>query len=168
MEILSQFFKTSSRALSYFMGSVMIILALSVAITSWQPEKIAAWTFEMFGLSFVIFLTGLLLMTIFCWVRVLDAKSSYTVVFWNETGLHAANGIATLALTYTLFGISMGISTLSGQELNPETINKIINTLTRHFSVAFLTTIVGLPLSGFSRALLSISAARKTNHLNNK
>ena len=161
MQNLNLLLKTSSRAISYVIGSAVVALAIGVAFTSWQPERIAAWALKMFGLSFVGILTLLILMTVFCWVHILDADNKRDIKFWHETGQHPANGIATLALTYTLFGISMGIGTLSGQDLNPETINGVIKTLTNHFSLAFLTTIVGLPLAAVSRAFISISATKR-------
>ena len=64
---------------------------------------------------------------------VLDPRGSEVSL---ETGLQAANGIATLALTYTLLGISLGIGSLAGHELGPETIQAVIRDLTRHFSMA--------------------------------
>ena len=79
---------------------------------------------------------------------------------WMEVGQHAANGTATLALTYTLLGISLGISTLADQELNTNTVQKIIGGLTEHFSLAFMTTVVGLPVSAVLRALISITEAK--------
>jgi len=80
--------------------------------------------------------------------------------FWLEVGLHGANGVSTLALTFTLLGISLGIGTLAEQELTPETVQVIIGDLTKHFSLAFLTTVVGLPSAAVLRAILSISHQR--------
>ena len=77
---------------------------------------------------------------------------------WFDAGLHAANGIATLALTYTLLGISLGIGTLADQELTPDTVQSVIRSLTAHFSLAFLTTVVGLPSAAAMRALIGITA----------
>ena len=73
--------------------------------------------------------------------------------------MHAANGIATLGLTYTLFGISLGIGELAGQELTPATVQEVIRGLTERFSLAFMTTVISLPTSVLLRALLSISGA---------
>ena len=79
---------------------------------------------------------------------------------WLESGLHGANGVSTLALTYTLLGISLGIGTLSEQELTPDTVQTVISQLTDHFSLAFMTTVVGLPTSAALRALMLISHSR--------
>ena len=78
-------------------------------------------------------------------------------LIWTEGGLHAANGAATLALTYTLLGISLGVRTLADQELNTDTVQKVIGGLTEHFSVAFMTTVLGLPAAAGLRALISIT-----------
>jgi hypothetical protein len=70
------------------------------------------------------------------------------------SGLQACNGIATIALTFTLLGISLGIGSLSHGGLTPETINDIIAELTNYFSMAFMTSVIGLPLSAVLRTLL--------------
>ena len=69
--------------------------------------------------------------------------------FWFETGLQLSNLISTIALTYTLLGISLGIGELSSSKLDVETINITISKLTEQFSMAFMTSVIGLPLSGF-------------------
>ncbi len=102
----------------------------------------------------------LILATLYCWQRLLARDlTPQQRLAWHEAGLHAANGIATLALTYTLFGISLGIGELAGQSLTPDTVQDIIRGLTERFSLAFMTTVIGLPISALLRALLSISAA---------
>jgi hypothetical protein len=73
----------------------------------------------------------------------------------------AANGIATLALTYTLLGISLGVGTLAEQELTPETVRHVIRGLTSQFSLAFMTTVVGLPTAAVLRTLLVVTHARQ-------
>ena len=82
---------------------------------------------------------------------------------WLEAGLQAANGITTLALTYTLLGISLGIGMLAERSLSPETVQGIVQDLTAQFSMAFLTTVIGLPLSAVLRTLLLVSHARQSN-----
>ena len=84
-------------------------------------------------------------------------------MFWNETGEHAANAVATLALTYTLLGISLGIGTLADQELTPQTIQPVIRGLTEHFSLAFMTTVVGLPTAAILRAIVAITNVHLTS-----
>ena len=108
-------------------------------------------------------LAALILTTAFSWVRMRhDGKEGGNPDkrdFWFETGMQAANGVTTLALTYTLLGISLGIGSLATQELTPETIQPIVRSLTANFSLAFMTTVIGLPASALLRALLQITHA---------
>jgi ribose/xylose/arabinose/galactoside ABC-type transport system permease subunit len=67
-----------------------------------------------------------------------------------------SNLISTLALTYTLLGISLGIGELSSSKLDIDTINQTISKLTQQFSMAFMTSVIGLPLSGLLRSILII------------
>jgi hypothetical protein len=149
-----------SRALSYFLGVVVLVLALALAMGAPEPGAILAWAARVLGGVFLGLLTILVLATLYCWQRLLDRDLRPPQrQAWHEAGLHAANGIATLALTYTLFGISLGIGELAGQSLTPDTVQEVIRGLTERFSLAFMTTVIGLPTSALLRALLSISAA---------
>ena len=106
-------------------------------------------------------MAGLVFLAVFCWVRLREEKGDPTCrEMWLESGMHAANGVSTLALTYTLLGISLGIGSMAEQELTPLTIQLVIQGLTEHFSLAFLTTVIGLPVSAVLRALLQITASR--------
>jgi len=78
---------------------------------------------------------------------------------WLQAGLQSCNGIATLALTFTLLGISLGIGRLSDGGLTPENINSVIADLTAHFSLAFMTSVIGLPLSAAMRTALIVGNA---------
>ena len=76
---------------------------------------------------------------------------------WVEVGTQAANGVTTLALTFTLLGISLGIGSLADQALTPSSIQKVIADMTANFSLAFMTTVIGLPLSALLRSLIVIT-----------
>lgn len=160
MEALAKGFATGSRSLSYVLGGLVLTLAGSIAATSWRAERVAQWAVEVFGVSFIILLAALVLATVFCWLRMGESDNKEKIELWHEAGQHGANGVATLALTYTLLGISLGIGTLADQDLNPETINAVIKGLTKHFSLAFMTTVVGLPVAALLRMIVSISARR--------
>ncbi|MBT5081708.1 MAG: hypothetical protein HOK21_25380 [Rhodospirillaceae bacterium] len=149
-----------SRALSFFLGAIVLALALALALGAPEPGQILAWAARVLGLVFMGLLSVLILTTLYCWQRLLvrDLNPQQRQA-WHEAGLHAANGVATLALTYTLFGISLGIGELAGQSLTPDTVQEVIRGLTERFSLAFMTTVIGLPTSALLRALLSISAA---------
>lgn len=149
-----------SRAVSYFLGAVVLVLAVALAMGAPEPGDILAWAARVLGGFFLGLLSVLVLATLYCWQRLLDRDLRQEQrQAWHEAGLHAANGIATLALTYTLFGISLGIGELAGQSLTPDTVQGVIRGLTERFSLAFMTTVIGLPTSALLRALLSISAA---------
>ena len=110
----------------------------------------------MFGYSFLVLISALIILVCFSWIKMFEAKyQNIDRQIWVETGQHAANGVATLALTYTLLGISLGISTLSGEI--KQQYQALIGSLTQHFSTAFMTTVVGLPISGILRALIGIT-----------
>ena len=79
---------------------------------------------------------------------------------WLETGLNLSGGITTLALTFTLLGISLGIGGLAEQELTPDTVQNVIRDLTAQFSLAFMTTVIGLPTAALLRGALLITHAR--------
>ena len=81
---------------------------------------------------------------------------------WLDAGLQAAAGITTLSLTYTLLGISLGIGSMADQPLTPETVQEVIRGLTQQFSLAFMTTVIGLPLAAVLRALLTLIHARSS------
>ena len=76
--------------------------------------------------------------------------------------MHASNGVATLGLTYTLLGISLGIAALSQHQLTPDTVQQVIGQLTRYFSMAFLTSVVGVPVAAGLRAIILVTEARIT------
>ncbi len=161
MRSVLQFADAGSRTVSYFLGGVVVVLAVAAMTTSTSVPDITAWVHKVFGVSFVLLLGGLVATALFCWVRMsqVTARPGADKV-WLEAGVQAANGVTTLALTYTLLGISLGIGSLAGQELTPETVQDVIRGLTDNFSLAFMTTVVGLPISAVLRTLLLVSNAR--------
>ena len=147
-----------SRAVSTMLVCLVIALSATVMITSMTTTDIVARAQEVFGITFIGLMAALILITLYCWSM---ATQSVDCGFWTEAGLQAANGIATLALTYTLLGISLGIGTLAEQELPPETVRHVIRGLTSQFSLAFMTTVVGLPTAAILRTLLVVTHAQK-------
>ena len=53
-------------------------------------------------------------------------------------------------------GISLGIGQLSNSSLTPDSIDMVIASLTDDFSMAFLTSVIGLPLSAILRTFLIV------------
>jgi len=134
-------------------GCIVISLALTSYLTNMGLNDILRWVEQFFGVGFIsIFLALLGLGT----VALYNVHRQQNVGFWFEVGQQSSNGISTLALTFTLLGISLGIGTLSGQSLTPDNVQSIIGELTRQFSMAFMTTVVGLPTATLLRALLAI------------
>jgi len=157
MRALADMMSTGSQAASYLMGAVVLAGAGVAAIWSLHIEDIAGWAFDVLGAGFVGLLTLLVLATAYCLVQLRRARDDAEAAdFWLLAGVQLAGGVATLALTYTLFGISLGIGSLAGQGLTPETVQGIIRELTASFSLAFMTTVVGLPLSAVLRTVLVV------------
>jgi len=158
---VTQVLNTGSQAVSYMLGAVVLVVALAAVATSSSAADVAGWAHDVLGLTFVGLLTALVFTVLFSWVRInRDSLRETDEEVWLETGVQAANGVTTLALTYTLLGISLGIGSLAGQDLTPETVQGIIRELTANFSLAFMPTVIGLPPSAVLRGLLLITHAR--------
>jgi hypothetical protein len=149
-------FVAANRALSLCLGAGVIAAAVATAAPLGAPVEIFDWSRRVLGGVFVAAYLTLVFVAVYGWARLGD-RDAKVAAFWRAAGLHAANGVATLALTFTLYGISAGIASLTGQELSPATVTAVIAELTAHFSQAFMTTVVGLPSAAALRALLSLS-----------
>jgi hypothetical protein len=146
----------ANRALSLCLGVGVLAAAAAAAASLGEPMAILAWSRQVLGGVFVALYLGLVFVAVYAWARLGD-DDARVAGFWRAAGLHAANGVATLALTFTLYGISAGIASLTGQELSPATVTAVIAELTAHFSQAFMTTVVGLPSAAVLRALILLS-----------
>jgi len=143
------------------LGAMVILLAVASYMTNMTLIDLLSYVEKVFSYSFVLLFVPLVLFAGYAIVLVNKAGvNAAQKVFWFEIGQQSANGMSTLALTFTLLGISVGIGTLSKQSLTPDTVNDVIAVLTQQFSMAFMTTVVGLPSATLSRALLSISMVR--------
>jgi hypothetical protein len=146
------------RGISYFLGGAVLILAVAAVVTQKNPADLAALAGRIFGPGFIVAYSLLLLAGLVCWRKQVRNPGH---PLWSRAALQAANGIATLALTFTLLGISLGIGGLAEQRLSPETIHDIIAALTAQFSMAFMTTVVGLPTSAALRALVVLTDSQR-------
>ncbi len=157
MSSLLRHVDSGSRAVSYLLGTVAIAMAVAAVLTSSNAAEIMRWMREVLGWSFVALLGTLVFIALLSWVRMVADEDDE---LWPEIGIQAANGVTTLALTYTLLGISLGIGSLAGQDLTPDTVQAVIRKMTANFSLAFMTTVVGLPVSAALRSLLIVTQAR--------
>jgi hypothetical protein len=157
MKAVVQVLDTGSRAVTFLLGGLVVVLAAAMLTTAVDASDIADWAQKVFGLTFLALIGGLVFTALFCWVKMSQTPGDKV---WLEAGLQAANGITTLALTYTLLGISLGVGGLAEQQLTPETVQGVVRDLTEKFSLAFMTTVVGLPVSAILRTLLLVTRAR--------
>ena len=146
------------RALAIFSGLLVIGLALTLLLFGVVPKDLFAIAKEKLGVLFMVLSVVLVLTVMIAVVKIRDAQLDHqSKSVWLHIGLHSANGIATVALTFTLFGISAGIGELAGGDLDIDTINTVIASLTDQFSMAFMTSVVGLPLSALMRVVVGVT-----------
>ena len=162
-------FNQSSQAISVFLGCILISLVFFVYLTENEPFEVFNMATSILGSTFILLISLLTFFTIICITNVINLNF-YEKKLWFETGIQLSNLISTIALTYTLLGISLGIGELSSSKLDVDTINETISKLTEQFSMAFMTSVVGLPLSGILRSILIICYEynRKYSNLNNQ
>jgi len=150
----------AARAVAILLAVVSLALAGTVWVTGARPSALALEIERVLGPVFISGIAALCLLCLFAAIRLWrDAGDR----LWLAAGLQAASGIATLALTFTLLGIGLGIASLAEARIAPDTVNAIIAELTARFSLAFSTTVVGLPLAAVLRAALLVLAARGTD-----
>jgi cytochrome bd-type quinol oxidase subunit 2 len=143
------------------MGGALIVLAGASYATNMTLFDLLSYVEQIFSYTFVALFVPLVLCATYAITFIhREHESKAKKIFWYEVGQQSANGISTLALTFTLLGISVGIGTMSKQSLTPESVNQVIVVLTQQFSMAFMTTIVGLPTATLCRALLSIGMTK--------
>ena len=135
-------------------GTLLLVVAASVS-----PGEAVALALRALGPGYVALLLALVFGALIALTQLRDAQTVEDLLLWRDAGLHAASAIATMALTWTLLGISLGIGTLAEADLSPATVQSVIGELTRHFSMAFLTTVIGLSVATALRALIGIAAA---------
>jgi hypothetical protein len=154
------------KALSLMLGVVVIGLAASVILSGNTSANILGWALNVLGLPFILLLGSLVFASLLALVKLYETTSIQNAaerdsrrLKWLQAGQQSCNGIATLALTFTLLGISLGIGQLSDGGLTPENINEVIANLTSQFSLAFMTSVIGLPLSAALRTVLIVTNA---------
>ncbi|MDT0594060.1 hypothetical protein RM552_04305 [Aestuariibacter sp. P117] len=143
-------------AIACLIGGLAIVFAGLSFVTNMQVADILTWIEQNFGLTFSIIFGALILLSIIAIHRFSKTQQADIFLYWHQIGIQSANAISTLALTFTLLGISLGIGALSEQSLTPENVNNVISILTKQFSMAFMTTVIGLPTATVVRAWVAI------------
>lgn len=138
-------------------GCFIIITAALQLIDNLTLQGFFLKLAALFSTSFVVIFSVLIMLSIIAITKIQNNEYSD---YWSEVGLQVANGISALALTFTLLGISLGIGSLSEQPLTPDNVQALIHQLTQHFSMAFMTTVVGLPTATIIRAIVSVRYQR--------
>ena len=138
---------------SYAIGGGVIALALLQAVLGLNLSDVTQLVERFFGWGFALLYSLFIVGT---GIALSHLKPNKHCNFWNEFGHQMGNSIATLALTFTLLGISLGVGGLAETPLSPENAPDIIANLTGQFSLAFLTTVVGLPTATAIRAVVSL------------
>lgn len=156
IKLLLNKFNNISQSISWFIGSVAIMFFIYMMVTGQNPNILINWGVSTLGLLFIVIFITQLILTLFCLVQ-LNQTEIQNRRYWFEFGLQVSNSISTIALTFTLFGISIGIGELSTSNLDISTINKTIGKLTEQFSMAFMTSVVGLPTSAILKSILIIN-----------
>ncbi|WP_252735734.1 hypothetical protein [Aestuariibacter sp. A3R04] len=134
-------------------GTIIVLLATATYFTNMSLPDLISWAQRVFGWGFAGFYIALLATGVFACQAI---RANRQAAYYWEIAQQAGNGVATLALTFTLLGISLGIGALSEQPLTPDTIQDIIGELTKQFSTAFMTTVLGLPTAALLRAWSSV------------
>lgn len=134
-------------------GVTIIALAVISYFTDLPLSALFSWVERFFSSVFIVIYSFLVGLGIYAVSQLTHEKYAD---YWQEVGQQAGNAIATLALTFTLLGISLGIGTLAEQPLTPDNVQIMVSGLTKQFSMAFMTTVIGLPTATIIRALISI------------
>lgn len=152
-------FALLSRCFSYIGGFAVIGFAIVLFLYGKTPGNFMGWIANVLSWSFICLLISLVIACMFCILKITNIAPNdvQQCQYWQQLGLQSSSAIATLALTYTLLGISMGIGSLSGQEMDVANINQIISNLTKQFSMAFMTSVIGLPVSAAFRTILVVA-----------
>ncbi|OUS13120.1 hypothetical protein A9Q89_03745 [Gammaproteobacteria bacterium 53_120_T64] len=138
---------------------MIILMAALVAVSTRQPGELIAAAQVLFGDLFIMAYVLLILAAVVSRQRLVNC-TAVQCEFWFEAGQQSAAGIATLALTFTLLGISLGVGSLSEQPMRADNAPEMIRVLAEQFSMAFMTSVVGLPTAALLRAWLSLTEKR--------
>ncbi|MEQ8395349.1 hypothetical protein [Thalassobaculum sp.] len=147
-----------AQATAMLLGAAVLTLAGVQVLAGWSPTHAVERAASLVGLVFPSVFAALTVASAASAVRLARDPGNRR---WRQIGLQAASGVATLALTFTLLGISLGIGGLADRPLTPASVQEVIGELTGRFALAFATTVVGLPTAAGLRALILVLASRE-------
>jgi hypothetical protein len=146
-----------AQAVGLLLGAVVLVLAGSRLLLDLPPGQAVSRAVAVVGPVFPALFAALVVLAAAAALRLARDPADRR---WRQLGLQAASGIATIALTFTLLGISLGIGGLADRPLTPDSVQAVIGELTGRFALAFATTVVGLPAAAGLRALVLVLADR--------
>lgn len=147
-----------AQAVGMLLGGTVLALAGSRLLLDLPPAEAVDRALAVVGGVFPVLFGGLALLAVLAAIRLARNPGDRR---WRQLGLQASSGIATVALTFTLLGISLGIGGLAGRPLTPDSVQAVIGELTGRFALAFATTVVGLPAAAGLRALVLMLSSRE-------
>ena len=148
-----------ARAGGRLIGFLCIILSVGSLVTFDTGTALFLKTVQLCGLEYLI---PVLALSFFCFlaINLMQKHKDNTLVVekYFLLGSHAANGVATISLVFTLIGICSGIGLIGQVTSNGSSALPGLADMSTRFQQAFGTTIIGLPLAAFLRYVLSRSA----------
>lgn len=147
-----------AQATGMLLGTIVLALAGSRLLLDLPPAGSAARVLAVVGELFPALFA---ILVVLAGTAALRLRRDPADRRWRQLGLQASSGIATVALTFTLLGISLGIGGLADRPLTPDSVQAVIAELTGRFALAFSTTVVGLPTAAGLRALVLVLASRQ-------
>ena len=140
-------------------GFLCTILAVGSLVTFDSGRALVMKTVHLCGLEYLIPVCALCFLC-FLAINLMQKHKDTTlnVEKYFLLGSHAANGIATISLVFTLIGICSGIGLIGQLTSNGSPSLNGLGDMSTRFQQAFATTIIGLPLAAFLRYILSRSA----------
>ena len=148
-----------ARAGGRLVGFLCIIIAVGSLITFDTGTALFSKTVRLCGLEYLI---PVLALCFVCFLAInlmqKHKDNALCVERYFLLGPHAANGVATISLVFTLIGICSGIGIIGQVTSDGSQSLPSLADMSTRFQQAFATTIIGLPLAAFLRYVLSRSA----------
>ena len=149
-------------------GHVAGLMIIGIALITLLPEgasnlistvgefaSIVGWPFlSVYGLLSVALMLTLL--------RIRSARragADEARTYWAHIGGQLCGLLSTIALVFTLWGLSQGVLLLGANQVTADTIDQLLSQLMTHFGVAFYSSIIGLPTAALGRVLVFVASS---------